>query len=340
VTSGTLLLTQSDLQKCGATDLDLVGDALEEMFRIHADGHFTSPPSSFLKRPECPHVADRIIGLSAHLGGSFEIEGMKWIASAHRNPSRGLPRANAVIVLNDPDTRLPIAIMEGGLISAMRTAVVQGLAARYLMRPGARSVGLVGAGRIGALTLYVISKWFPHLDQYRVFDLNSERSAAFAEHLKKHDVEIEVTETFQDALAPADIAVAATTAEEAYIPPECFKEGSVFMNVSLMDPTFEMVELADKIVVDDWIQCSHSDRVLARMNQQGIRTRKDLHAEFGEIVKGERPGRERDEERIFWNPFGLAIEDLAVAMAVYRRACELGVGTRVELVDSEWDVLF
>ena len=70
--SGTLLLTQSDLQQCGATDLDLVGTALEEMFRIHARGEFTAPPSNFLKRPECPHVADRIIGLSAHLGGRFE----------------------------------------------------------------------------------------------------------------------------------------------------------------------------------------------------------------------------------------------------------------------------
>ena len=338
--SKTLLLTQGDLQQCGATDLDLVGEALEEMFRIHADGNFTSPPSNFLKRPECPHVADRIIGLSAHLGGSFDIEGMKWIASAHQNPSRGLPRANAVIVLNDPETRLPIAIMEGGLISAMRTAVAQGLAARYLARKDATSVGLVGAGRIGGLILYVISQWFPDIDTYRVFDLDRKRAEAFATHMKKIDVTVELTGTFEEALAPSDITVAATTAEQAYIPPECFKPGSVFMNVSLMDPTFEHVQLADKIVVDDWKQCIHSDRVLARMHKQGQLTRENLHAEFGEIVNGDRPGRENDEERIFWNPFGLAIEDLAVAMAVYRAAQSLGVGRTLELVDSEWDVLF
>jgi len=130
----TLLLTHRDLLACGAADLDIVAAALEEMFRIHAAGQFTAPPSSFLKRPERPHVADRFIGLSAHLGGSFDVEGIKWIGSAHENPSRGLPRANAVIVLNDADTRLPLAIMEGGLISALRTAVVQGLAARRLAR--------------------------------------------------------------------------------------------------------------------------------------------------------------------------------------------------------------
>ena len=333
--NGTLLLTQGDLQQCGATDLDLVGAALEEMFRIHADKDFTAPPSSFLKRPQCPHVADRIIGLSAHLGGSFDIEGMKWIASAHENPSRGLPRANAVIVLNDAETRLPIAVMEGGLISAMRTAVVQGLAARYLARPDATSVGLVGAGRIGALILYVLNRWFPNLTTFRVFDLDRARGEAFLAHMQKLGVAAELTESFDDALAPADIAVVATTAEQAYVPPGCFKSGSVFMNVSLMDPTFEMVQLADKIVVDDWVQCIHSDRVLARMHRQGILPRDDLHAEFGEIVKGDRPGRENEEERIFWNPFGLA-----VAMAVYRAAQAQGIGTTIELVDREWDVLF
>ena len=338
--SDTLLLSQQDLQQCGATDLDFVGESLEEMFRVHSEGNFTAPPSSFLKRPECPHVADRIIGLSAHLGGSFDVEGMKWIASAHQNPSRGLPRANAVIILNDAETRQPIAIMEGTLISAMRTAVVQGLAARYLARDDASIVGLVGAGRIGALILYVFSKWFPNLDTYRIFDLDREKGLAFARHMGRLDVDVEVVSSFRDALAPADITVVATTAEEAYVPPECFKKGSVFMNVSLMDPTFEMVQLADKIVVDDWIQCVHSDRVLARMNKQGLLSRQDLHAEFGEIVRGDKPGRETSEERIFWNPFGLAIEDLAVAMAVYRAARSLGIGRSIDLVEDEWGVLF
>jgi len=159
-------------------------------------------------------------------------------------------------------------------------------------------------------------------------------------NLKKHGVDIELTSNFEEALAPSDIAVVATTADQPYVTRECFKKGSVFMNVSLMDPTIEMVQLADKIVVDDWIQCTHSDRVLAQMNKQGLLERDELHAEFGEIVKGDRPGRENDEERIFWNPFGLAIEDLAVATAVYHSALSQGVGTRIDLVDDEWSVLF
>ena len=144
--TGTLFLSQQDVIDAGATDVDWVGGVLEQVFKLHEQQAFTAPPSSFLKRPECPHVADRIIGLSAHVGAPFDREGMKWIASSHINPEHGLPRANAVIVLNDPIHRLPIAIMEGALISAMRTAVVQALAARYLARADSESVGLVGTG--------------------------------------------------------------------------------------------------------------------------------------------------------------------------------------------------
>ena len=336
----TLLLTQGDLQQCGAADIEVVGKALEDCFVAHEAGQFTAPPSSFLKRPECPHVADRIIGLAGHLGGSFDIEGLKWIASAHQNPARGLPRANAVIVLNGPDTRLPLAIMEGGLISAMRTAVVQALAARYLARPDSTVLGLVGAGRIGALSVWAICQWFPDLRDIRVFDLSEARAEACCQHLQKLGLAATTVSNFEAALAPADIALTATTAYEPWATPACFKSGSLFLNVSLMDPVFETVSLADKIVVDDWEQCIHSDRVLARMHRAGLVDRESVHAEFGEIITGNKLGREHADERIFFNPFGLAIEDLAVAKVVYDRAVKAGLGTPIHLVDKEWDVLF
>ena len=107
-----------------------------------------------------------------------------------------------------------------------------------------------------------------------------------------------------------------------------------------MDPQFETVGLADKIVVDDWDQCVHSDRVLARMHRENLLSRETIHAEFGEIVSGKKPGREAASERIFFNPFGLAIEDLAVAKMVYDRAVAQGVGAEIDLVGEEWDVLF
>ena len=93
--TGTLFLSQQDVINAGATDVDWVGAVLEQVFVLHEQQAFTAPPSSFLKRPECPHVADRIIGLSAHVGAPFDKEGIKWIASSHINPEHDLPRANA-----------------------------------------------------------------------------------------------------------------------------------------------------------------------------------------------------------------------------------------------------
>ena len=324
----------------GATDIDWVGRVLEQVFILHEQQAFTAPPSSFLKRPECPHVADRIIGLSAHVGAPFNMEGMKWIASSHINPEHGLPRANAVIVLNDPVHRLPVAIMEGALISAMRTAVVQALAARYLGRPNASSIGLVGTGRIGALTLWALAQWFPAISEYRAHDQNPERLAAFVAHMAKLDITVIPEGSFQGALQDADIGIVATTESEPYVTEAEFKKGSLFMNVSLMDPTFELVAAADKIVVDDWHQSVHSDRVLARMHREGLVTRESIHGEFGAVVAGHLPGREHPDERIFWNPFGLAIEDIAVASAIYEQAIAKGLGQPLQLVDQEWDVLF
>ena len=336
----TLWLSQDDLIEAGLTDFDFVGEQLEAMFRLHEQGAFTQPPSLFLKRPDCPHVADRIIGMSAHLGGDINIEGMKWIASAHENPSRGLPRANAIVVLNDPQTRVPLCMMEGTLISAMRTAVVQGLACRYLASSRAETVGLVGCGRIGGLVLLVLRKWFPGVRRYVAFDTDERRLDAFVAHMAKNDVPVETVTRFEEALGDADIGIVATTAEEAYVPPSCFKEGALFMNVSLMDPTYELVLAADKIVVDDWVQSVHSNRVLGRMVRESKLSRDGLHAELGEIISGKKPGRESDDERIFWNPFGLAIEDLAVATELYRRAKGRGLGTPLTLRSQEPSVLF
>jgi ornithine cyclodeaminase len=230
--------------------------------------------------------------------------------------------------------------MEGTLISAVRTAVVQGIACRILAREKPETVGLVGCGRIGGLILTVLRAWFPGVSQYAAFDSDPSRLDAFQAHMAKQDVAVAKVRRFEDALSEADIGIVATTAEEAYVPPECFKKGALFLNVSLMDPTFDFVLASDKIVVDDWIQSTHSNRVLGRMVKESRLTRDDLHAELGEILAARKPGRESNDERIFWNPFGMAIEDLAVAAALYRTAKERGLGAALTLRNGEWPVLF
>ena len=110
------------------------------------------------------------------------------------------------------------------------------------------------------------------------------------------DIAVEASSSFQEALVDANIGIVATTESEPYVTEREFKRGSLFMNVSLMDPTFELVAAADKIVVDDWHQSVHSDRVLARMHREGLVTRDSIHGEFGSVVAGHLPGREAVDE--------------------------------------------
>ena len=215
-----------------------------------------------------------------------------------------------------------------------------GIGRKIPRKTDAQSIGLVGAGRIGALTLWALSQWFPNVTVFRAYDQNNARLDAFVSHMARQGIGIEACPGFREALSDADIGVVATTESEPYVTEAEFKRGSLFMNVSLMDPTFELVSAADKIVVDDWHQSVHSDRVLARMHREGLVTREGIHGEFGEVVAGRIPGREHPDERIFWNPFGLAIEDIAVASAIYEEALLKGLGQPLQLVDQEWDVLF
>ena len=124
MTAATLrYLSRSDIAGLGGDRSDLYMEAVEAGFRPHAAGDFVQPLKPYLRSPRTDHIADRIIAMPAWIGGAQPMAGLKWIGSKHDNPSaRGLPRASAVIVLNDPETNYPIAVMEAGLISAMRTA--------------------------------------------------------------------------------------------------------------------------------------------------------------------------------------------------------------------------
>ena len=150
--------------------------------------------------------------------------------------------------------------------------------------------------------------------------------------MAKLDISVIPEGSFQGALQDADIGIVATTESEPYVTEAEFKKGSLFMNVSLMDPTFELVAAADKIVVDDWHQSVHSDRVLARMHRAGLVTRESIHGEFGAIVAGHISGREHPDERIFWNPFGWRSRTSPSPLLFMSRRSPKGLGSPCSLL--------
>jgi ornithine cyclodeaminase len=312
--------------------------ALERALIAHAQGMTAQPLKPYLRaRGKDGHIADRIIAMPAHVGGGDHdpgVSGLKWIGSKHDNPERvGRERASAVIVLNDPETNYPVAILEGALISAWRTAAVTALAATRLARPRFADVALVGCGVIGTAVATALLQQFDHVEGIHLHDARPEAAKALAGKIAElaPGVAVTVAATAEDAVRAGEVVVPCTVTDRPYIGFEWLRRGAFLSNVSIMDAGKDVFLGADKVVVDDWEQSNRERKVLHQLVGEGRFSREQLHAELGEILAGRRPGREDDDEIIVLNPMGMAVEDIACAAEVHRRALAVGAGVWVDL---------
>jgi 2,3-diaminopropionate biosynthesis protein SbnB len=329
-----LYLSKSDLEALGASSSHVYVDAVTEGLILHAKGDTVQPLKPYLRWPAAPHIADRIIAMPCYLGGNEPVAGIKWVGSREANSrEHGLPRASALIVLNDAQTNYPIAIMEGGLISGMRTAAVTAIGAGYLAHAGFSCVGCIGCGPIAQMQLTTLLEQFPSIEAIQLFDLD----AAAAERMKvfiasRHpQVQCLVKQGARDAVSGADVVVTCTITEEPYIEYSWLKPGTFISNVSIMDVHKEVYERADKVVVDDWEQSNREKKIINQLVLEGRFSREQLHAELGDLVTGSRPGRESPEEIILLNAMGMAVDDLVCARRFYALALQEGAGVQLPL---------
>lgn len=329
-----LYLSKSDIVQLGGDSSDLYVKAIERALKLHSDGDFVQPLKPYLRtNADGGHIADRIIAMPAHIG-SPGISGLKWVGSKHDNPhERGMERASALIILNDPETNYPIAVMEGSLISGMRTAAVTVVAARHLARSGFTRVSLIGCGVIARMQIMSLLEQFPQLKEIFLFDLHPESAQKLAADIVKitPSVRAHVAENAESAVRAGEVIVPCTVADQPYIPFSWISKGAFISNVSIMDLHKEVFLMADKVVVDDWEQSNREKKVINQLVLEGRFSREQLHAELGEIVSGKKAGRENEEEIILLNPMGMAIEDIACAEEIYRKALAQGAGTRLNL---------
>jgi N-[(2S)-2-amino-2-carboxyethyl]-L-glutamate dehydrogenase len=329
-----LYLNRSDVSSVGGDRSDLYVRALADALVLHAAGKTLQPLKPYLRvHGKEGHIADRIIAMPAHVGEPG-ISGMKWIGSKHDNPVRvGLERASAVIVLNDPTTNYPIAILEGSLISAWRTAAVTALAARHLARKNFTDVALIGCGVIGTAQITALLQQFGHITTVHLYDWRREATEALTSRITAEHPQVTVVEadSAEGAVRAGDLVVPCTVTDQPYIEAGWLKRGAFLSNVSIMDVHKDVFLAADKVVVDDWEQSNREKKIINQLVLEGKFSREQLHAELGEILAGSRPGRETDDEVIVLNPMGMAVEDIACAAEVYRRALDEGVGTWLDL---------
>jgi alanine dehydrogenase len=292
-----------------AVSPDRAVEAVRDAFVAHIQGEWTMPPKVYVTN----YPAGDFRAMPA-LGGGHAI--LKWVTSFPGNPANGLPTVSGVVLVSDAENGLLRAVLDAGSVTALRTGAAAVLAAETLGRSGARSAAVIGAGVNGKATART---FLARGQAVSLWDVDAGRASEAAAELGA-----EVAPSLEDALA-ADV-VATVTPGHAVL----FAEGSLRagQHVSLMGADgpgkaeMATAEVARAhVFCDDWEQASHGGE-LAHAVEAGA-LREDDVTQLGAVLAGTAPGRRTDEEITLFDSTGLAIQDLAIALAALERASEL-----------------
>ena len=283
-------------------------DAVRTAFVAHARGEWTMQPKLYVTN----YPAGDFRAMPA-LGGGHAL--LKWVTSFPGNPAHGLPTVSGVVILSDAETGVVEAVMEAGAVTALRTGAAAALAAETLGVPGA-AAAVIGAGvngRASARSLKALGR------DVLLWDVDEDRAHSVAAELG-----VGVAESREHALG-AEVVVTVTPGKQILLP-----EGSLHpgQHVSLMGADgpgkaeIAVGELARvRVFCDDWEQASHNGELVHAV-EAGVLRREDV-TQLGDVLAGTAPGRRSDDEATVFDSTGLAIQDLAIALAALERLDEL-----------------
>jgi len=298
-------------------------ELVEATYRLHGAGDSVNPPSYFLRFPDRP--SDRIIALPASIGGQVRVDGLKWISSFPGNVAAGIPRASAVLILNDHDTGYPFACLESSIISATRTAASAALAADWLSRgrPRPARAGFIGTGLIARYihTFLAATGW--SFDQIGVHDLSAGSAAGFRGYLEQSGTASQITvhDTAGQLIRSSDLVVFATVAGQPHVSDlSWFGHNPLVLHISLRDLAPEIL-LASANIVDDIGHCLKA-ATSPHLAEQLTGNRDFMDGTLDDVMTGRvtvPAGRP-----LVFSPFGLGVLDLAVGKYVYDQVARSG----------------
>lgn len=324
--------SQEDLLASGCLDIRLAMSAAEDSIKAFDEGSVLFPEK--IVQIFNDDTQERINCLPATFK-SKKICGMKWVSVFPPNPVKhGIQNLSAVIILSEIEHGFPIAFMEGTLCSNIRVGSIGALAAKHLARQDSESIGFIGGGEQAKMHLIAMKTAIPSLKTCRVAAKLNIEEDQFVREMSAiiPDMEISATNSdLQRAVDGADIIVTATSAQAPLLKAKWMKAGAFYSHVGGWEDEYGVAQQCDKIVCDDWETVKHRTQTLSRMYKDGLLTDNDVHANLGELVCGTKPGRERDDERIYFNAVGLAYVDVGIAIAMYERVMEAGLGQDLQI---------
>ena len=327
-----LYLNRDEVVALGGEDMTLAVRDMEDLLVLREQGEVRVPDKvsmNFGKTIAEEKVYGRINAMPGFVGGDVQMAGIKWVGSNPGNLAKGLPRASAITILNDPVTKFPLCVMDGTVISNTRTGAVGGAAVKWLAKKNARTLTIFGAGLIAEYMLEASAVGCPTLETFYVYDLVRERAEAFARKMSERlGKTVVAAENGKAAAKNSDVVVTATGAASPVIDYENLGPGALYVNFGGFECTYDTVAKADRRYVDNWQAVKHRNTsAIAKMANEGLLTDGQVDGELGAVIAGTNPGRRNDEEIIYFNCVGMGIEDVIIAARVYRKAQETGAGT-------------
>ncbi len=322
-TDTILYLSRKDVETVDLSMSEII-DALEGMFKEKGEGRVEMPP-----KPGIHTRKDAFIHAMPAYIPNIQSAGMKWVSGYPDNQKKKLPYISGLLILNDPDNGIPIAVMDATWITAQRTGAATAVAAKYLARKDSSSVGILACGVQGRSNLEALSCIFG-IEKVKAFDIHPEVAEKFAREMTKVvPAEIEIADNPKNAVAGLDLVV---TSGPILKNPDPVIEAGWLAEGSFAGPVDfdsywmgDALRQADKLATDDISQ-------MGFYRESGYF--KDVpqpYADLGEIVAGKKPGRENANERTICINLGLALDDMATAILIYRKARENGIGTQLPL---------
>lgn len=319
-----LYLSREDVQAAGLTMAKII-DLLERAFHEKGEGRVEMPPKPGIH----PGNGDNFIHAMPAYIPAMDAAGVKWVSGFPDNYQRGLPYINGLLILNDPETGVPLAVMDCIWITAMRTAAATAVAARRLARPESSVLGVLGCGVQGRTNTEALQVLFP-LERVMAYDINADVVAGFAAYVQSElGLECVPVDAPRKAVSGCDLVVTAgpiLKQPHATIQAGWLDRGA-FASLVDFDSYWDAAALneVDKFCTDDVPQLEHYRRAGYFQHIPPV------YADLGELVVGAKVGRESAAERTIACNLGLALDDIAVAPALYRRAVEHGLGTWLPL---------
>ena len=318
-----LYLSKAQVEQAGLTMPEII-ELVEKAFSEKGLGRVEMPP-----KPGIHPGGDNFIHAMPAYIPAMESAGIKWVSGFPDNHRLGLPYITGLLILNDPHTGLPISVMDCVWITAMRTAAATAVAARRLARPDSNVLGVLGCGVQGRSHVEAMNVLFP-LKKVIAYDVSPQAAASFAAEIaSRFSLEVIQAPSPRQAVSGCDLVVTAgpiLKVPHATIQPDWLDQGA-FASLVDFDSYWHpsAMHQVDKFCTDDIPQLEHYRQVGYFQDIPPI------HADLGQLVTHQKPGRENPHERTMTCNLGLAMDDMAVAPSIYQLARQKGIGTWLTL---------